>query len=198
MISEEDFSRSDDRYYQPFSSREYHPMSVEDFIKRVINGERDFENVGLYSEDRSPIINLDTHELYDDLKSYLRDTPEEELQEEPIRLNDSYLKNLRAAGLKIPYLEAEHSVLDGAYLSPGGVFKRANFFDSSMKGFTGNFSDFTEAVLDQAEAPGSVWIKAVLNDVNIKGTNIEKGAFDEAELEGVDLHKAKGFTTASY
>lgn len=194
----EGFYESNDKTYIPFNVREYTPMSVGEFISKVRNGERELSGIGLYSEDSSPIINLMGHERYEDLLDYLNGVSEEEFEEDPIQLNDSYLKNLRAPGLKMPHVEAEHSVLDFSYLFRGGNFRGGNFSGADMRAFIGNNSDFTHAVLSDAEAQHSSWVDATLNDLNVDDANVSEADFSRSEHYGVDWFRARGFKSAEY
>ena len=131
-------------------------MSSKEFIDKILNKERDFSSIKLYD------FNLSDHESFTELQSCLR---QQNLKEEPVILNGSDLRYLRADGLYLPYVKARKARLLCAYLCNAELWN----------------ADFEEADLEEAE----LW------KADLRCANLEKAILRDADLISANLWKAR-------
>ncbi|MDY6789103.1 MAG: hypothetical protein SVV03_04020 [Candidatus Nanohaloarchaea archaeon] len=184
--------------YIPFDRREYTPMPMGEFIDKIMErDERDFNGIGLYSEDKSPMIRLNQHERFEELKRYLEGITEEEFEDEPIQLNDARLSGLIAPELKVPYIQAMHSILDYGAINKGDI-SRGLFYGTQMRYFTAEESDATQGRLIKVNGYSSNWRNGVLNKADPEGSSFRNADFRETERNGFDVGAAEDITDADF
>lgn len=148
-------------------------LKGEDFIKKLLAGERDFYGIELeYSFD------LSGHELYGKLQEYLK---KEYLQLNPVMINNSDFSGVRAVGLYLPYLKAENS-----------IFWNSNFEYSTFSFASFRAADFTYSELRHTDLDHTDFQKANLQYVHFDHSNLyfadlRDANFEFVRLEGTDL-----------
>ena len=148
-------------------------MKGEDFIRKILEGERDFYGIELeYNFD------LSGHELFGKLQNFLR---KQYLVKNPIMINNSDFSGVKASGLYLPYVKVESSILWNSNFE----YSILNFADLHNADLT--YADFRHAELDHAD-----FRNANLQQVNFEHANLYfsdfRGAnFDSTRLLGADL-----------
>ena len=140
----------------------------EDFIQRILAGEREFYGIELeYNFD------LSGHELFGKMQDYLK---QQYLAKYPIMINNSDLSGVKATGLYLPYVKLEGSVVWNANFE----YAILNFASLQNTDFT--YTDFRHAELDHAD-----FRNAVLQYVNFKHANLYFSDFRGANFEFTHL-----------
>lgn len=148
-------------------------MKGEDFIQKILEGEREFYGIELeYNFD------LSGHELFGRMQDYLK---KQYLAKYPIIISNSDLSGVRATGLYLPYVKLEGSILWNANFE-NSTLNFANFHNADL-----TYTDFRHAELDHAD-----FRNANLQNVNFNHTNLYfsdfRGAnFDLTQLLGANL-----------
>ena len=148
-------------------------MRGEDFIRKILEGERDFYGIELeYNFD------LSGHELFGKMQDYLR---KQYLAKYPIIINNSDLSGVKASGLYLPYVKLEGSILWNSNFEYS-ILNFAEFHNADL-----TYTDFRHTELDHAD-----FRNAELQHVNFKHANLYfsdfRGAnFDSTQLLGADL-----------
>ena len=155
-------------------------MKVEEFAKKLLNGERDFRGI------RFPdFADLSGYEGFNNLNSYLRRQP---LSESPVNLTGSRIRYVKARGLYLPYVVGESTNFDGADLIES-CFMRARFRHSYFWNAHFDNADLWEADFMSANLERASFNKAIIYRANFRRANI-KGAenlnLNEVEEIGVD------------
>jgi len=83
-------------------------MKGEEFIKKILDGERDFSRVRLEGN-----FNFSAHEGFGEMQNYLK---EQDLCSNPIDITSSEFINITAIGLHLPYVRGKKANLDRANL----------------------------------------------------------------------------------
>lgn len=148
-------------------------MQGEEFIKKVLEGQRDFYGIELeYNFD------LSGHELFGKMQDFLK---KQYLEKYPITINNCDLSGVKAAGLYLPYVKIEGSILWNSNFEYS-VLSFADFHNADL-----TCADFRHMELDHAD-----FRNANLQQVNFEHANLYfsdfRGAnFDFAQLMGADL-----------
>jgi len=170
-------------------------LTGEEFIKKILAGERDFKGIILQN------FNLSGHELFQEMQNYLK---KQDLEKNPIDLSESQLNEVIAIGLFLPFVQAERAHLwradfSKAYLAAGN-FKSAfllgaNFAQAKLRKV--NFekaylfvAKFSEAYLFEANFTG-----AILEEANLEKADIKKVNFHETDLRNANLIEVKNLET---
>lgn len=103
-------------------------ITIEEFIKEVISGERDFSNTRFLRGNTDFRKNCS----YKDLLHYLHNA---NLKEAPIILNGVYWTHVKAPGIYLPYVSA----------------RNANFSRCHFDGGNFDFGDFTQATFKKTD-----------------------------------------------
>ncbi len=127
----------------------------EEFIKKIISGERNFFNIELEEG-----FDLCGHENFNEMQDCLKNG---DLKNSPLILNGSKLRNLDADGIYLSFLEAKnvnmkHTALMGADLS------KSCFENADMRYVRLSFAKLTDANFKNAD-----FRLADLNMVSLKG-----------------------------
>lgn len=148
-------------------------MKGEEFIQKILEGEREFYGIELeYNFD------LSGHELFGKVQDYLK---KQYLAKYPIMINNSDLSGVKASGLYLPYVKLEGSILWNSNFEYS-ILNFANFRNADL-----TYTDFTHVELDHAD-----FQNANLQQVNFKHANLYfsdfRGAnFDFTQLLGANL-----------
>ena len=120
-------------------------MSGEEFVRRVLGGERDFSGIELEEG-----FDLSGYDGFGEMQDYLG---WHDLFMNPVLINGSKFYRVKAQGLYLPYAKGRKAVLAGADL------KRA---------------DLSEADLEGADLEGAVLEGAVLEGVDLEGADLRR------------------------
>jgi len=148
-------------------------MKGEDFIRKILEGQRDFYGIELeYNFD------LASHELFGRMQEYLR---KQYLTKYPIMINNCDLSGVKASGLYLPYVKAESSIIWNSN------FEYSTLSFADFHGADLAYADFRHVDLDHAD-----FRNANLHQVNLEHANLYfadfRGAnFDSTQLLGADL-----------
>src|SRR3989344_3491955 len=141
-------------------------MKGKDFVKKILEGERDFSRIKLENG-----FNLTDFEGFRDLQTYLQ---EADLQKYPIILDYAALMYINASGLYLPYVNGRKINLERANLERANL-EGANFWEANL----------WEAILWSADLSG-----ADLSGANFWRANLEGANLPRANLEGANLREA--------
>ncbi|MBI4116200.1 pentapeptide repeat-containing protein [Candidatus Pacearchaeota archaeon] len=156
-------------------------ISGEEFVGKILNGERDFSNIYLEKN-----FDLNGNDAFTELQEYLRSPG----YNSDLELRGATLIGLKANGIYLPYLNAPfakiyHSQFSGAHLP------KTNLCGSVLTGSNFNFAKLWNADLSKTRLERTQFKEAELNEANLaeavcRGTNFRK-----AELVGVNLTKSR-------
>jgi|TARA_Y100000310_G_scaffold38954_1_gene36577 uncharacterized protein YjbI with pentapeptide repeats len=154
-----------------------HPNSMkeEEFIKKVLSGERDFSEIKLVG------LDLSGHEDYREIQRYLR---EQDLENSPIIFDGSDLGHLKALGLYLPYVKGHKVDLRCSQLSG------ANFYGANFERAFISFSDLSNVNLIQANLKYSRLSKTCLIKTNFQRADLSVASMRGACLMGAHLGEA--------
>ncbi len=148
-------------------------MKGEDFIRKILEGERDFYGIELeYNFD------LSGHELFGKLQNFLR---KQNLPKYPIMINNSDLSGVRASGLYLPYVKLEGSILWNAIFEYS-ILSFANFHNADFA-----YSDFKHTKLDHADFQSVNLDHVNFEHANLYFADLRGANFDSSQLLGTDL-----------
>ncbi len=148
-------------------------MKGEDFIRKILEGERDFNGIELeYNFD------LSGHELFGKMQDYLR---KEYLAKSPVIINNSDFAGVKASGLYLPYLQVEHSVLWNSNFEYS-VLNFANFHYAEL-----TYADFKHTAATHADFRNADLHHVNLEHANLYFSDFQNANFDSTQLLGADL-----------
>lgn len=156
-------------------------MDGEEFVKKILSGERDFRNIDLggYNFDKTNIDPLI------ELASYLNKN------NEPIILHDSDLSNItaRVVPISLPRLHAERTSFKGAKI-PWADLRHSILIDCDFSNVDARFSNFEYSLLSGTKLNGSNFSKsnfdnATLIKVEANRCNFYKSSFCDATIGGL-------------
>lgn len=151
----------------------------EEFVKKILSGERDFSNIELEEG-----FDLSGNEGFTELQNYLKQA---DLEKNPVRLEGAKLRHLDADGLYLPFLQAKgailkHAALMGANLEDAQLEKsdlrytklarakltKTNLIDADLR-----LADLNLATLISADLTGADFEASGLEYTNMKGANLK-------------------------
>lgn len=145
----------------------------EDFIRKILAGERDFYGIELeYNFD------LGGHELFGKMQNFLR---KQNLAKYPITISNSDLSGVRTSGLYLPYVKLEGSVVWNANFDYA-VLSFANFHNTDF-----THSDFKYAKLDHTDFQNSNLEHVNFEHANLYFADLKGANFGYTRLLGADL-----------
>ena len=147
-------------------------VSLEELVKRLMAGERDFSATRIAPDDNS----LETQEGFADLNRYLQ---EQDLRAEPILAERADWSGLKARGAFLGFSKLAGINLAGADLR-GAEFRRSDFTDADLRG----------ANLDGAFFVGCRTQGADLSGSSLRGADFYEASLVGAKLAGCDLTRA--------
>lgn len=136
-------------------------MSGSEFLKKLLEGERDFSSVLL-----EPYFSLSRDEGFPTLQNHLRDA---DLRDKPVILDRADLTGIDADGLYLPFLKAN-----------GVCFKHATLMEVDLQSSELRSTDFRYARLPQAR----------LTNCDFRDADLRQADLNLAQLEGCKLGKA--------
>lgn len=198
-------------------------MKGIEFVKKVLEGERDFQNINLEED-----FDLSGYEGFPEMQNYLKS---QNFEKGPILMNNSNFVKIQAEGIHLPYLQSKNayfwnSTLNGACLWNANMgntdfwganlektnlgssnldsayFWDANLWEANLGNSNLRFVNFKRANLWKANLGDSNIIYADFEKANLGYAYLYHANFEKANLVGVqnleyslDLNKAKFLQT---
>lgn len=142
-------------------------LKGNEFVRRVLAGERDFSRIKLMDLDLSE----HQYDTFVELNEYLKTR---DLKQEPIIFNESELSFIKAGGLWLPYVKANRTSFKEGYFSHAnfrcGEFPRASFYKTNLEAANCEVCDF---------------YNAYFKDTDLYQTKLGGARFKFADLVGV-------------
>ena len=169
-------------------------LTGDEFVRKVLSGERDFKQIRLGSE-----FDLSGHDGYESLQTYLKDN-EQMLRLNPVNISESQATNLIAVGLHLPYVLGFNTDLRGSDLShayllrsnlDGANLRRTNLSGSRIDESGLNSVDFQGANLEGANLRASYLGSANFRKTNLRRTNMRYAGLGQAQFGYADLENAR-------
>jgi len=167
----------------------------EEFITKLLNGERDFSNIRL-----EPYFNLSGSDSFGILEEYLKKA---QFEGSPVILDDADLRGLDADGLHLPYLQANRASFKQATMMEANLrsarfcnadFRYARLPQAVLDGADLQHADFRQADLNLARLSG-----AILTGADFAGTNLLFTDLRAASIRGImNLEQARSVNTANF
>jgi len=148
-------------------------MNGEDFIRKILEGERDF-----YGTELEYNFDLSGHELFGKMQDYLR---KQNLEKYPIIISNSDFSGVKASGLYLPYVKLESSVLWNSNFE----YSILNFADFHNADFT--YTDFRHAELDHTDFRNANLQYVNFEHANLYFSDFRGTNFESTRLTGADL-----------
>ena len=156
------------------------PMDVKEFVRKILAGERNFDNIELHSHDLGPDLCKDgsIHKIN---KALLRN--EGMSTYEPLSLRNASLYNLRA-----PRIYLAKAKLSGACLADASLWN-ADLTDA----------DLTKADLEKANCQHAIFYEATILEAKIGGASLWNANFAHADLREVyGFESVSGLESANF
>jgi uncharacterized protein YjbI with pentapeptide repeats len=172
---------------------QYKQLTAEDFMRKILEGERDFRK----SHIPNPDLTADA-ELYGKLQTYLRDRYDE-LKKNPIYLCDSILVGLKASEIFLPYVIGIGANLENANLRNANLeyadlrnvnLLNANLWYANLLNANLWYADLLNADLEYANLRNANLLNADLRNAILWCANLENANLENAILWYVDLENA--------
>ena len=172
-------------------------MGGEEFIKKILAGERDFSEIELELQ-----FDLSGNESFDALQEYLKT---QDLKTNPLDISHSYLAQIKARNLYFPYVKAKRTYLGRADLRGANLWKAnlggANLWKANLGGAYLERANLREANLRGANLRGANLGGADLRRANLGGADLreaylERAYLERADLGGADLREANHLENA--
>lgn len=154
-------------------------ITVDDIVTQIPAGQRDFSNTILKGNK-----DLSGHKGYEEMQSYLRGVQEDELRQNPVKINGSVLGYLIANELYMPFLKADRVELNQAKLR-GANLSRAKLYRADLAR-----ADLRGAVLKKAELYTAILSRARLGGADLSEADLRGAVLSDANLTGADLSGA--------
>ena len=171
-------------------------ISGDEFVKKVLSGERDFSGVSLKCFD------LSTHESIQALQTCLT---RENLLRFPLILSGSNFFGLDAHNLALPYLKGKEVDLRKANLGGtnlinsdfgGANLEGAYLRGANLQGAYLNGADLQKAYLNGADLQKAYLKGAYLQGAYLNGAYLEGANLEKADLQGADLRNTQNLKHA--
>lgn len=157
---------------------DYHAISPKEFMLRISEGKRGLSGIRLTSPDLTV-----EREAYRRLSSYLREKLPD-LRKNPVNLSNSHLSRLKAPEICLPFLIANDTNLESAYLRNANL-AHANLGNVSLKN-----AHLRNANLENANLGNANLESANLRDANLRNAYLWYADLKYANLEDADLRNA--------
>ena len=156
-------------------------MKGKDFVKKILEGERDFSSIKL--EDS---FNLSGFKGFEDLQRYLKKA---DLRHYPIILDYAKLISIQASGLYLPYVNGVCINLEEADLERAKLWE-AKLVGANLSGAILMGANLEEAILQRTNLVGANLVGANLDGADLRGANLRGADLRGADLRGADLGQA--------
>lgn len=157
-------------------------MFGENFIKKILNHERDFSGILLEKN-----FNLFEHDAFEEIQNYFK---AEDLKNNPITIEDSYIRGLKARGLFLPYLNAKSAHLEGLYLTEANLHN-SDFSNTIFKNNDSVNGNFQETNFSYTQFDKTYFLKSdfsgVTQNTNFYKAIVKRTSFQKSNLGNVDF-----------
>ncbi len=140
----------------------------KEFVKKVLQGERDFSRIRL--EDR---FNLGGYKDFEEMQEYLKN---QDLSINPVIIEYSYFKYLKATGLYLPFVKG----------------KGVHFYASNLHNV-----NFRKAEFPNSAFYASFLIKTDLTEANLSWASFYRSKLDQTDFSGADIRQANFFRASN-
>ena len=147
-------------------------ITIDEFISKILQGERDFSYVSLEEQ------NLSKHERFAEMQKYLK-SQGDKLRREPVSLSHSIFRCVNACGIHLPYLRGVSLDVSGSEL------QWSNFFGSYLKKIVAVRSNLSYCDLAESDFRCGNLRYANLNRANCWRTEFAKT--DMRDIENLEL-----------
>jgi len=156
-------------------------ISGEEFVKKILSGEKDFSNIELEQD-----FDLSGYEGYDELQTYLKGA---DLEAKPLIVENSKFRQLDADGIYFPFLKADnanfkHATFMGADFE-NSQFKNADLRYAKLAQVNMRNSNLENADLRQADLYLSSLIGTALTGVDLSGASLQYTNMQAADVKGI-------------
>jgi len=146
-------------------------MEGEEFVRKVLDGERNFKNISLEEG-----FDLSGYEGFSEMNDYLK---KQNLKDSPLDITNSEFKFVKASGLYLPFVKGRKANLEDANLW------YANLWNANL-----GYANLWKANLWNANLGYANLWKANLEDANLENANLENANLGYANLRKANLWKA--------
>jgi uncharacterized protein YjbI with pentapeptide repeats len=194
-------------------------MKGEEFVTKILSGERDFRNIRLEEG-----FDLTGHARYREVYKYLMKEAAMEpcsdmpgyvsrssnlplcLKESPIDISNSELRYFKAGGLYLSWTKGintdlSYSNLSGIYLDEAKIhvrfteledsdFRNANFYKANIDHTNLNGINFSGANLESAKMP-SAFCETIFDNANLRNIIFNMSKLEKTSLKGADVRGAE-------
>ncbi len=162
------------------------PLRGEEFIRKVLHGDRYFTAVRLEEG-----FDFTKAEDYSTLRRYLEKNGHRKLE-----VTDSEFRYIRAPELMLARLQGERANFEGSYLV-GGEFgnaelEQACFREADLTGADFSGARLTRAVLEKATLADCCLDEADLTEAKLQKARLHRANLNEANLARTDLRNVRG------
>lgn len=161
----------------------------EEFIKKILSGERDFSNIELEEG-----FDLSGNEGFTELQNYLKQA---DLKENPVRIEGAKLRHLDADNLYLPFLQAKGAILKHAALM-GANLENAQLEKSDLRYTKLARAKLTKANLIDADLRLADLNLAVLTYANLVGADFEASDLEYTNMQNANLRGVKNLQWARF
>lgn len=161
----------------------------EEFVKKILSGERDFSNIELEEG-----FDLSGFTEFSELQSYLKQA---DLKKNPVRLEGAKLRRLDADGLYLPFLQAKGVILKHATLM-GANLESAQLEKSDLRYTKLSRAKLTKANLIDADLRLADLNLATLISTNLTGTDFEASDLEYTNMQNASLRGVKNLQWARF
>lgn len=174
----------------------------EEFIKKVLEGERDFSGIKLEKR-----FDLSGHEGFGELQQYLK---AQDFEKRPIILENARLRYVKARGLYLPFVKARNADITGAEFREAnlshsdfgyGKFNYAHLENTELSNMNLEYAilkmaHFTNSNLEYSNLKDALLVRTVFRDANLsysdlRNTKIGWANFQNTNFEHADLRDVK-------
>lgn len=165
------------------------PLRGEEFIRKVLQGEKDFRRIQLERGD------LSIQAGYPKMQEYLqRKDKIHELEKSPLYFTEAELGGFRARKIYFPHIQAEKANFEGASLPEAYLWhaelRQANFRKADLTGAHFNGVGLQQARLEDtclidASLGGANFAEAILRQAYLNRADLDEANFGRADLRGV-------------
>ncbi len=172
-------------------------MTGEKFVRKVLDGERNFSGIELEEG-----FDLSRYKGFKKLQNYLK---QQNLKENPVNIAHSQFRHVKAADLYLPFVKGEEADLreayfvgadfEGAYLR-GAYLVRANLQIANLERANLERANLWRANLERANLEGANLFGADLGEANLRGADLREAYLMKTDLERANLKNVRGLEEA--
>ena len=165
----------------------YTDISGDEFVKKILEGERDFRRINL-----TPGFNFSLHEGYEQLKHYLGEN-KEDLKENPLNLIEARLQDII---MKLDFFDviARGASFKGSDLSGsiyyGVDFEMVSFYKATMPDVKLLDSNLSRANFFNTYLGNAFFTKSNLMGASFYCANLSDATFYAADVAGVNFSQS--------